>query len=101
MASKRLKDRKRPRRASYVPPPAGARFCTVDEACGYAACGRNSLYNLLKEHPHVARKLHGKTVIDIAAFNAVLDKLPQLVRTGQGGRPRRMALAMIAAEATP
>jgi hypothetical protein len=37
---------------------------------------------LLAKHPHIAKKLGGKTLIDIEAFDLVLDRLPRLERTG-------------------
>jgi hypothetical protein len=65
------KSKRRIRRAYALPPP-GARYGSVNETCAYLRCGRNSVYLLIKQHPEIARKLHGKTLIDLRAVDVVL-----------------------------
>lgn len=53
-----------------------ARSGSVDDACLRYGISRPKLYVLIKEHPEVAKRFGGATLIDFAAVDSVIDNLP-------------------------
>jgi excisionase family DNA binding protein len=53
-----------------------ARSGSVDDACKRYGISRPKLYKMISEHPEVAKRFGGMTLIDFAAIDAVIDQLP-------------------------
>ena len=67
-----------PKRKKSLPPRlpvAGQRFGSIPQACAYTGIGRNSMYELARQHP-IMRKFGGRSLIDFQALDSVLDNLP-------------------------
>src|SRR5262249_45192346 len=53
-----------------------ARSGSIDDACLRYGISRPKLYTLIKEHPEIAKRLGGSTLVDFSVLDAVIDGLP-------------------------
>ncbi len=54
------------------------RLASVKEACAYAKCGATKLYELMGEGKIAARRMFGKTMIDLDSVDAWHHSLPKI-----------------------
>ncbi len=54
------------------------RLASVRDACDYAKCGQTKLYELLSEGKIEARRMFGKTMIDLDSVDAWHHSLPKI-----------------------
>ena len=70
------------------PIPTIARYASIDDARKRYGLSRARMYNLIRQHPHIAKRLWGTSMVDLYSADAVFDALPTTaeapsVRAGQ------------------
>jgi hypothetical protein len=62
------------------------RLATVDQACARYCLTRPKIYLLARENPKIMRRLFGRTVVDLAVMDELVDALPTANESRIAGR---------------